>query len=74
MISILATAVVTPFMMAEQAAATPVAAQETAPVYNWENQNAKSIENEEDYKCGATGSFSYIPGTSVNTVDDWHMC
>lgn len=72
MISILATAVVTPFMMAEQAAATPVAAQETAPVYNWENQNAKSIENEEDYKTGLTSSASFTCGQMQ--IDDWHMC
>lgn len=72
MISILATAVVTPFMMADQAAATPVAAQETAPVYNWENQNAKSIENEEDFKTGLMASSSYIAG--CNQIDDWHMC
>lgn len=71
MISILATAVVTPFMMAEQSAA-PVAVQETAPVYNWENQNAKSIENEEDYKCGLTASSSHIAGAFQ--IDDWHMC
>lgn len=73
MISILATAVVTPFMMADQAAATPVAAQETAPVYNWENQNAKSIENEEDYKCGLTASTSHILAGGPS-IDDWHMC
>ncbi len=73
MISILATAVVTPFMMADQAAA-PVAVQETAPVYNWENQNAKSIENEEDFKCGAMGTFSFIPGShGQQTVDDWNL-
>lgn len=72
MISILATAVVTPFMMADQAAATPVAAQETAPVYNWENQNAKSIENEEDYKTGLVSSSSYTCGQMQ--IDDWHMC
>lgn len=75
MISILATAVVTPFMMADQsAAAAPVAVQETAPVYNWENQNAMSIENEEDFKCGASGSFCFVPGGgSMQTVDDWHL-
>lgn len=73
MISILATAVVTPFMMAEQTAA-PVAAQETAPVYNWENQNAKSIDNEEDYKCGAMGTFCCTPGNVAQTmIDDWHL-
>lgn len=73
MISILATAVVTPFMMADQAATTPVAVQETAPVYNWENQNAKSIENEEDFKCGATGTFSAPYGGAPQTVDDWYL-
>lgn len=74
MISILATAVVTPFMMADQAAAAPVAVQETAPVYNWENQNAKSIENEEDFKCGAMGTFCFIPGSGgQQTVDDWNL-
>lgn len=72
MISILATAVVTPFMMADQAAATPVAVQETAPVYNWENQNAKSIDSDVDFKTGLMASSSYIAG--CNQIDDWHMC
>lgn len=71
MISILATAVVTPFMMADQFAA-PADLQESAPVYNWENQNAKSIDSEVDFKTGLTASGSAMFGK--HQIDDWHMC
>lgn len=74
MISVLATAVVTPFMMADQSVA-PAAAQETTPVYNWATQNAQAILTEDDTTFGATGSFCYIPGgNGAQTVDDWRLC
>lgn len=74
MISVLATAVVTPFMMADQSVA-PAAAQETTPVYNWATQNAQAILTDDDAKAGASGSFCYIPGgNGAQTVDDWHLC
>ena len=73
MISVLATAVVTPFMMADQSAA-PVAAQEPV-AYNWATQNAQAILTDDEAKAGASGSFCFIPGgNGAQTVDDWHLC
>lgn len=70
MISVLATAVVTPFMMADQSAA-PVAAQEPV-AYNWATQNAQNIVTEDDVCNGMTASSSFIAG--AQQIDDWHMC
>ena len=73
MISVLATAVVTPFMMADQSAA-PAAAQEPV-AYNWATQNAQAILTDDEAKAGASGSFCFIPGgNGAQTVDDWHLC
>ena len=64
---------VTPLMMAapvDNAATMP----ETPVAYNWSSQNANELISDEDVKNGAMGSFSYIPGTSTQTVDDWRLC
>ncbi len=75
MISVLATAVVTPFMMADQSAAPVAAAQETPAAYNWATQNAQAVLTEDDATFGASGSFCFIPGgNGAQCVDDWHMC
>lgn len=78
MISVLVTAVATPFMMADQSAAPAAPAaltQNTPDAYNWVTQNAQEILTDEDVKVGATGSFSFIPGSGgAQTVDDWRLC
>lgn len=64
---------VTPLMMAapvDNAATMP----ETPVAYNWASQNANELISEDDMKVGANASFSFIPGTQSQTVDDWHLC
>lgn len=74
MITVIASAVVTPFMMAapaDNAAALPEA---PVAVYNWSTQNAQSV-SDEDFSVGANGSFCLVPGGGgMQTVDDWNMC
>lgn len=72
MISVLATAVVTPFMMADQSAAPVAAAQETPAAYNWATQNAQNIVTEDDVCNGMTASSSFIAGSQQ--IDDWNLC
>lgn len=57
-------------------AETPATAPEATPVaYNWETQNAGDILTEDELNAGASGSFSFIPGSGgQQTVDDWHLC
>lgn len=62
-------------MMADQSATPAALTQNTPDAYNWVTQNAQEILTDEDVKVGATGSFSFIPGSGgAQTVDDWRLC
>lgn len=65
-----------PFVVADQQeqVATPVETTATVASYDWNAQTMTSSEAEESPDCGATGTFSFIPGGSgARCVDDWYM-
>lgn len=70
---IITTAMLTPFMVAT-APETPAQTQEPAAIYNWQEQGAADILNEEDMKNAAMGSFSSGGIGQPRVVDDWYMC
>ena len=52
----------------EVSAETPAAAVS----YDWDSQVSAEI-SEKDFETGATGTFSFIPGTLQQCVDDWML-
>lgn len=74
MITILASAALSPFMVAVPAEASATTPEVPPIAYNREPQNTEAI-SEDELNAGANGTFSFIPGShSQQTVDDWHLC
>jgi len=73
MITVLASAALSPFMVAAPEETSAAAPTETPVAYNWETQSVDAIVTEDELKAGGMASFSYINGIG-QTMDDWHLC
>lgn len=73
-ITTLAIATLSPFMVADAQEQVEVSAETPAAAvsYDWDSQVTPGI-SEKDFETGATGTFSYIPGTTQMCVDDWNL-
>lgn len=73
MITTLTIATLTPFMVADTQEQVNNILQETTAPYSWTEQKAESLIDTDECRNGARASFSYIPGTTSQCVDDWNL-
>lgn len=73
MITTLTIATLSPFMVADAQEKVANMPQENIATYNWRTQTVDAGIDTEDVNTGLRASFSFIPGTSSNTVDDWNL-
>ncbi len=63
-----------PFMVAMAPETTVQEPQAPAAIYNWENQGAVNLSNEDDAVSLTSGTWSSPPCGGAQQVDDTWLC